>query len=85
MKINNKLLILILLSLSILLGCTRNETINSTPANPERDDLDTYRANIGKTAFNATNGVERGKIVNVEKIQINGIEHIIYKINSEDV
>ncbi|CAN5189264.1 hypothetical protein BH20ACI2_BH20ACI2_07410 [soil metagenome] len=75
-------LILTLFSLSSLLGCTSSENTNSYHANTNRENLDSYRANIGKTAFNATNGVEIGKIVDVEVTQINGIEHMIYKVNN---
>lgn len=78
-----KFLILILFSLSVLLGCNSQANINQTSANTERNNLDSYRNNIGKTAFNSTNGVEIGKIVDVEVTQINGIEHIIYKVNNE--
>jgi len=39
----------------------------------------TYRANIGKTAFNATNGVELGKIVDVASV--NGVW--VYRVNRE--
>lgn len=84
MKMNNKcnLLILSLISLSILLGCAAGENADFKPANAREDNLDSYRVNIGKTAFNAINGIEKGKIVDVEVTQINGVEHIIYKINA---
>jgi hypothetical protein len=39
----------------------------------------TYRKNIGKTAFNATNGVEIGKIIDVA--QVNGVW--VYKVNRD--
>lgn len=71
-----------LISLSILLGCATGENADSKPANAREDNLDSYRVNIGKTAFNATNGVEKGKIVDVEVTRINGGEHIVYKINA---
>lgn len=48
-------------------------------ASARAEQPQTYRANIGKTAFNATNGVEIGRIVDVA--HVNGVW--VYKVNRE--
>lgn len=48
---------------------------------PEPDGMAVYRANVGKMAFNPTNGVERGRIVGVEVI--NGGADTVYRVNRE--
>lgn len=47
----------------------------------QSDPLDPYRVNIGKTAFNATNGVEIGRIVDVGWYEAVGQRpHPVYKV-----
>ncbi len=72
-----------LFCISILLGCAKTENNQINPASSDKQNLDSYRVNIGKTAFNATNDAERGKIVDVELILVNGVEQIVYKVNKE--
>jgi hypothetical protein len=47
------------------------------------DRLAEYRTNVGRTAYNATSGVEIGRIVGVEVTRMNGPEQVVYKIDRE--
>lgn len=82
MKKINSLLALTLFVLLLSIGCATKENANLKLESDDSINLDSYRINIGKTAFNSTNGVERGKIVDVEITKINGVEFVIYKINN---
>jgi hypothetical protein len=63
-------------------SCVRSVFISEPPkASASQDGLDLYRSNIGKTAYNATNGVEIGRIVGVEITRMNGPEQIVYKVD----
>ena len=53
---------------------------SSPKTTPAQDSVALYRKDIGKTAFNATSGVEIGRIVDVEVTRMNGPEQIIFNV-----
>jgi hypothetical protein len=60
---------------------SRAAPASKAAAPPADDDLAEYRANIGKTAFNKTNGVEQGRIEDVGFAKVKGEGRVVvYKV-----
>lgn len=57
--------------------------LTSQPPKAHVDRLAEYRANVGRTAYNATSGAEIGRIVGVEVTTMNGSEQAVYRIERE--
>lgn len=71
-------------SMFFLRSCVKGIFYSSpTQASATVSTLDLYRRDIGKTAYNATNGVEIGRVVGVKTTAMNGPEQIVYEVSSK--